>query len=117
MIELKKFNNNLTKTHLLSWKRREIENYLLSPTLFDVKNCNDAVNALYNLPNYATGDNLDNITDFRNGDFKTILRPMYNLDGIGFNEEMLDEMISHIQADEISNDIETIYNYLRDTIA
>ncbi|EPL7677008.1 AAA family ATPase [Elizabethkingia anophelis] len=114
---VKKFNNNLTKTHLLSWKRREIENYLLSPTLFDVKNCNDAVNALYNLPNYATGDNLDNITDFRNGDFKTILRPMYNLDGIGFNEEMLDEMISHIQADEISNDIETIYNYFRDTIA
>ena len=33
------------------------------------------------------------------------------------NEEMLEEMISHIQIDEISNDIELVYNYLKDTIA
>ena len=37
--------------------------------------------------------------------------------GTGFNEEMLDEIISHIPAEEISNDIELIYNYLKDTIA
>jgi ABC-type multidrug transport system ATPase subunit len=114
---IKKFNGNKTKTHLLSWKRREIENYLLSPSLFNANNCNDAINALYNLPAYDVGNNLDNITDFRNGDFKTVLRPLYNLDGTGFNEEMLDEIISHIPAEEISNDIELIYNYLKDTIA
>lgn len=114
---IKRFNGNDTKTHLLCWKRREIENYLLAPSLFDAKNCNDAVKALYNLPNYDIGNNLDNITDFRNGDFKTVLRPLYNIDGSGFNEEMLEEMISHIQIDEISNDIELVYNYLKDTIA
>ena len=69
------------------------------------------------MPNYDIGNNLDNITDFRNGDFKTVLRPLYNIDGSGFNEEMLEEMISHIQIDEISNDIELVYNYLKDTIA
>ncbi|AZI67467.1 ATP-binding protein [Kaistella daneshvariae] len=115
--DVKSFNNNQTRTHLLSWKRREIENYLLAPSLFEAKNCNDAVNSLYNLPNYDIGNNLDNITDFRNGDFKTVLRPLYNIDGSGFNEEMLEEMISHIQVDEISNDIELVYNYLKDTIA
>lgn len=114
---IKNFNGNKTKTHLLSWKRREIENYLLSPSLFNANNCNDAINALYNLPAYDVGNNLDNITDFRNGDFKTVLRPLYNMDGTGFNEEMLDEIISHIPAEEISNDIELIYNYLKDTIA
>ena len=114
---IKKFNENKTKTHLLSWKRREIENYLLSPSLFNTNNCNEAINALYNLPAYDVGNNLDNITDFRNGDFKTVLRPLYNMDGTGFNEEMLDEIISHIPAEEISNDIELIYNYLKDTIA
>lgn len=114
---IKRFNGNQTKTHLLSWKRREIENYLLSPSLFNAKNCIEAINALYNLPNYNIGENLDNITDFRNGDFKTVLRPLYNIEVTGFNEEMLDEMISHIPVDEISNDIELVYNYLRDTIA
>ncbi|MGJ1322519.1 AAA family ATPase [Sphingobacterium faecium] len=114
---VKKFNNNHTKTHLLCWKRREIENYLLSPSLFNAKNCTEAINALYNLPNYNIGENLDNITDFRNGDFKTVLRPLYNIEVTGFNEEMLEDMISHIPVDEISNDIELVYNYLRDTIA
>ena len=69
------------------------------------------------MPNYNIGDNLDNITDFRNGDFKTVLRPLYNIEVTGFNEEMLEDMISHIPVDEISNDIELVYNYLRDTIA
>lgn len=114
---IKRFNNRRTRTHLLSWKRREIENYLLSPSLFVAKDCTDAVNALYQLPNYNIGNNLDGITDFRLGDFKSVLRPLYNLDGSGFNEEMLDEMISHIPVAEISNDIELVYNYLRDTIA
>lgn len=114
---IKRFNGNQTKTHLLAWRRREIENYLLSPSLFIAKNCTDAVNALYELPNYNIGNNLDGITDFRNGDFKAVLRPLYNLDGSGFSEEMLDDMISHIPADEISKDIELVYNYLRDTIA
>lgn len=114
---IKRFNGNQTHSHLLCWKRREIENYLLSPSLFQIKNSNDAVNALYNLPNYAIGDNLDNITDFRNGDFKTILRPLYNTEAVGFNEVMLDEMISHIPSNEISQDIELMYNYLKATIS
>jgi len=114
---IKKFNGSNTRTHLLCWKRREIENYLSSPSLFIAMNCNEAINALYNLPKYEVGDNLDNITDFRNGDFKTVLRPLYNIDVSGFNEQMLDELINHIQVDEISNDIELVYNYLKETIA
>jgi ABC-type multidrug transport system ATPase subunit len=113
---IKKFNNNNTHTYLLCWKRREIENYLLSPTLLQNKNCIDQVHDLYSLPTLNVGENLDNITDIREGDFKTVLRPLYNIDGIGFSEELVDQIIALIPVSEISDDIELMYNYLRDNI-
>ncbi len=113
--EIKKFNSNQTKTHLLSWKRREIENYLLSPTLFDLKKCKSEIDSLYTFPSYEIGDNLDSITDFRIGDFKTVLRPLYN-DDSGFNEVMLEDLINLIPKEEISEDIVSVYNYLKITI-
>jgi len=113
---IKKFNNNNTLTYLLCWKRREIENYLLSPTLLQNKNCTDQVHDLYSLPTLNVGENLDNITDIREGDFKTVLRPLYNIDGIGFSEELVDQIIALIPVSEISDDIELMYNYLRDNI-
>lgn len=113
--DIKKFNSNKTRTHLLSLKRREIENYLLSPSLFEAKECKEEINKLYNFPEYDIGDNLDNITDFRNGEFKAVVKPLYN-DSNGFNEDMLDEVISIIPKEEISEDIVTIYNYLKNKI-
>lgn len=114
--ELGEFNSERTHTHLLCWKRREIENYLLSPTLLNVKNYMNNVMALYNLPILNEGQNLDNVTDIKEGDFKVILRPLYNQEGIGFDEDMLGEAISHIPGNEISEDIIILYNYLKDTI-
>ncbi len=114
--EIKKFNSNRTSTHLLSWKRREIENYFLSPTLIDRKECEAAIRNKYNMPEFTEGQNLDNISDIRNGEYKAILRPLYNEEGFGFKEEMVDDLISIIPAEEISADIEKMYNYLKGII-
>ena len=114
--EVKKFNSNRTSTHLLSWKRREIENYFLSPTLIDRRECEASIRDKYNMPDFIEGQNLDSISDIRNGEYKAILRPLYNEEGFGFKEEMVDDLISIIPAEEISADIEKMYNYLRGII-
>lgn len=114
--DIKKFNSNNTKTHLLCWKRREIENYLISPSMLSEKEKLDELKALYPLPNLNVGENLDIITDIREGDFKTVLRPLYNIDGEGFNEPLIDEIIGLMPANEISEDIEKVYNYLASKI-
>ncbi|WP_339626020.1 AAA family ATPase [uncultured Maribacter sp.] len=114
--DLKSFviNGKTTKSHLLSWKRREIENYLLSPTMLTHFNKLEELQSLFPLVNLTTGNTLDASGDIRDCDSKTILHPLYK-DG-GFDEEKLNEMIAQIPISEISNDIELMYNYLRDNI-
>ena len=74
----------------------------------------EELQSLFPLVNLTTGNTLDASGDIRDCDSKTILHPLYK-DG-GFDEEKLNEMIAQIPISEISNDIELMYNYLRDNI-
>ena len=64
--------------------------------------------------NLAFNNNFDASSDIREFDSKTIVHPLYK-EG-GFDEEKLERMINQIPASEISEDIELMYNYLRDHI-
>jgi hypothetical protein len=112
--------NKKKVAYLMSLKRREIENYLLSYTmlnnhskLIDINNSIALVNQL------AQGDSGDN-DGVRNLDVKSIIQPLYlkdNLDeistterGVDFNK--LSNLISEIPVNEISEDITNIYNFI-----
>jgi hypothetical protein len=64
--------------------------------------------------NFPNNNNLDDFTDIRELDSKTLLHPLYKEEG--FNEIKLDQLIAQIPVTEISDDIELMYNYLRDNI-
>lgn len=91
------------KTHLLCWKRLEIENYLLSKPLLQKNNC---------FPHYDYSKlwSFDWLEDIATLDCKQITHPLYK-DG-WFNEEKLDKIISKIPSEEISGDIEKMYNFI-----
>jgi len=111
---IKSFNSNNTKTHLLSWRMLEIENYLLSKTMLEEYGKFD------DLENELNGVNFDGITtfdeseDLRIYDAKDILHPLYK-DG-GFDEVKLDEIIDKIPSNEISEDIVKMYEFIKTKI-
>ncbi|WP_272149955.1 AAA family ATPase [Tenacibaculum aiptasiae] len=103
-----------TKTHLLSWKRREIENYLLCPTMLQYYNKLQDLQEKMPLVSLPANNNLDSLAGIRDLDSKTIVHPLYKSNG--FDESKLDEMILKIPIEEISEDIERMYIYLRENI-
>jgi len=109
-----KISQITTTTHLLSWKRREIENYLLSPTMLTHFNKLQELQNMFPLVNLTMNNTLDASADIRDCDSKSILHPLYK--NGGFEEEKLNEVIEYIPVSEISDDIELMYNYLRDNI-
>jgi len=91
-----------TKTHLLSWKRLEIENYLLWKELLQVNWC---------FPDYNYNTlKIDWKEDIAIFDCKYITHPIYKAEW--FDEKKLDEIISKIPAEEISEDIEKMYDFI-----
>lgn len=91
-----------TKTYLLSWKRLEIENYLLSKELLQVNWC---------FPDYNYNTlKIDWKEDIATFDCKYITHPIYKSDW--FDEKKLDEIINKIPKEEISEDIEKMYNFI-----
>ena len=113
-LEKFKVSTNFVNTHLLSWRRREIENYLLCPTMLTFYNKIQELEISLPHLNLAFNNNFDASSDIREFDSKTIVHPLYK-EG-GFDEEKLERMINQIPASEISEDIELMYNYLRDHI-
>ncbi|MDN6290829.1 MAG: hypothetical protein L0J63_11155, partial [Tetragenococcus koreensis] len=105
---------NTIKTHLLSWKRREIENYLLSTTMLTHYNRLEELQDTVPLVTLSINNTMDTSGDIRDLDSKPILHPLYK--SAGFDETKLDEIIEKIPVSEISEDIELMYNYLRDNI-
>lgn len=105
---------NSTNTYLKSWRMLEIENYLLSKTM--LANYNKLDDLIFQLPQV----NFDNLTvcdeseDLRMYDAKNILHPLYK-DG-GFDESKLDKIIDKIPANEISEDIVTMYEFIKDKV-
>lgn len=114
--------SNRQNAHLLSWKRREIENYLLSPTMLNFNDTGilETINGelprrqplLVNSPNDNNHTRILNI--------KSLMHSLYLKDGIqhiGTHEEgvdynKLENIISQIPRSEISEDIENMYNYI-----
>lgn len=108
---------------LLSWKRREIENYFLCESLLA---CHGLLDQIRNsVPpihhaSLSTGDN----AGLAELDAKAILQPLYLKDdyaNLATHEEGIDynkvkALIDEIPAQEISDDIKTMFNYLRSKI-
>lgn len=114
--EVKKFKISTisTNTHLLSWKRREIENYLISPTMLTHFNKIQELQSEFPLLSLTKNNSLDSLGDIKDFDSKQLLHPLYK--NGGFDEEKLDQIIEKIPASEISEDIELMFNYLKDNI-
>lgn len=122
-IQLKGSGNNRF-AYLMSWKRREIENYLLSFTMLSVhgklNEINHELSQAQQLQAHSPCDN-DGV---RNLDVKNKLQSLYLKDGLvnipadesGVDYNKLSEIISEIPADEISEDILNVYNFIKGKI-
>lgn len=118
---VKRFNKNKLTSHLLSWKRREIKHYLISPTALqeDVGSLNDRFDlgnktklVEGNSGDYDTDGNYNNkLAALLSESIKQIIDPYVKTD-VGFCVEKTQEFVSRIPKDEISEDIVNMYNYL-----
>ena len=114
---------NTHRAILLSWKRREIENYLLSETMLSQ---NGKINDVKNLiaPMYQESLKNGSNVGLAEIDVKSILKNLYLKDGytdLGTHEEGVDyeklkNVIAQIPAREISDDISAMFNFLRSKI-
>jgi energy-coupling factor transporter ATP-binding protein EcfA2 len=113
-------SENGKHAYLMSWRRREIENYLLSYTMLDNHGLLEAMNdRLGRINQLRTDDPADN-NQVRNLDVKKIIQPLYQKDNIseldtsarGIDFDKLKNIIDEIPASEISEDIENLYNFI-----
>lgn len=118
-IQLNGAGNN-RYAYLMSWKRREIENYLLSFTLLSQHGKIDQINAFLASANQLVeGSPCDN-NDVRNLDVKKMLQSLYlkdNLDFVPTDESGVDynkllTIIRQIPVEEISEDIKNAYDFI-----
>jgi Fe-S cluster assembly ATPase SufC len=108
----------------LSWKRREIENYLLSPTLLANHGNLDAINELLP-PAFQLNPGESNDTDnIRILNIKTHMQSLYvdaqddtPEEDKGVNYTRLQSIIDEIPPEEISEDIVTMYNFITSKIS
>ncbi|EAW7552244.1 ATP-binding protein [Campylobacter coli] len=113
--KLKKSGN--TETFLRVWKRREIENYLLSYTMLKKYNILDLINNdnLAKNDHIKEGDNLDNINSLEELDCKDIIQELYRGDK-GDDIDKMRQVIFSIPKEEISEDIVTLFNFLKSKV-
>jgi ABC-type cobalamin/Fe3+-siderophores transport system ATPase subunit len=114
LIKSIKWPNELSvQTFLLTWKRREIKNYLLSYSALSHHGVLNLVNngniaAVDHLQQNQTGDN-DSI---RKMQAKYAVDPLINTEGLGLDIGKLQTYIDLIPAEEISEDITNMYNFI-----
>ena len=110
--------------YLMSWKRREIENYLLSHTMLSVHGKLGEVNSnLAPVNQLVSGNSCDN-DHVRDLDVKTMLQPLYLKDGVttmptdesGVDYNKLSAIIGQIPENEISEDILNAYIFIKGKI-
>lgn len=114
---LKSLNDYANCFYLRVWKRREIENYLLSYTMLKKYNILDLINNdnLAKNDHIKKGDNLDNINSLKELDCKDIIQELYRGDK-GDDIDKMRQVISSIPKEEISEDIVTIFNFLKSKV-
>ncbi|MEJ1358417.1 MAG: AAA family ATPase [Candidatus Sedimenticola sp. (ex Thyasira tokunagai)] len=104
-------NNGSPQAHLLSWKRREIENYLLSYTAIHGKGLLDEVNGQLG-PNFKlSAETLLDDDQVRALDVKAIISPIIKPQDV-LCLEALQTYIDLIPPEEISEDIENMYYFI-----
>ncbi|MBL1252259.1 ATP-binding protein [Salmonella enterica subsp. enterica serovar Ceyco] len=106
-------NKYKIKIYLLAWQRREIKNYLLSYTalshhglIWQVNNGDLPANCF--LKENNSGDN----PAISRLNVKPYITKIIDSDGIGLDKSKLYPYIDLIPPNEISNDIENMYNFL-----
>ncbi|MBZ7976549.1 AAA family ATPase [Campylobacter sp. RM12637] len=118
-----KWNKNIYKqkynviSHFLAWKRREIENYLISYTMLKKYNKLHEINndSLAVLQHIKENDNCDSLTDIKELRCKDIIQSIYSNDK-GDDLNKIQEVISCIPKEEISDDIVKMFNFLKKQI-
>lgn len=115
-----KFNKNRNTAYMLSWKRREIENYLLSYSCLKKNGILESVNYLLGEAYKLRMNDLMDNEQVQNIDVKKLLQPLYISDSgkktisnpEGVDYEKLLKILSDISASEISVDIENMHNFI-----
>jgi hypothetical protein len=104
-------SGNQPNYFLLSWKRREIENYLISHSAFSHFGKLNELQAAFpnNVP--VAGNNCDGNNAVAEYRCKPLAHPFYKASG--FDETQLDQLIDQIPANEISDDITNLYTFFR----
>lgn len=106
-------SNRRVQTYLLAWRRREIENYLLSYSAlmhFGILNAinSDQLAQGFHLNDGDPGDN-DGI---RMLDIKHVVNPYIETQGVGKDLAKIEYYINKMKPEEISEDITNMYNFI-----
>ncbi|ECG6539958.1 ATP-binding protein [Salmonella enterica subsp. enterica serovar Frintrop] len=106
-------NKYKLKIYLLAWQRREIKNYLLSYTALSHHGLIGQVNN-GDLPAncFLKGNNSGDNPAISRLNVKPYITKIIDSDGIGLDKPKLYPYIDLIPPNEISNDIENMYNFL-----
>lgn len=124
--KIQKFNHNQTKAYLLSWKRREILHYMISYSMLKEYN---KLEELKNIATYINGeeyinnnfDNDSNIKTTSKANVKFIKQLMSkengDVDADNWTDyDKLKQIIDKIPASEISEDIKTMYEFIKSKV-
>ncbi len=99
--------------HFLTWKRREIKNYLLSYTALSHHNVLAQINnADIAQRNHLQPNNPGDNDDIRRLNAKDVIDPLINTGGVGLDIAKLNSYIDLIPPTEISEDIANMYNFI-----
>lgn len=106
-------NKNKIKIYLLAWQRREIKNYLLSYTALSYHGLIEQVNNA-DLPEncFLKENNPGDNPAIGRLNVKPYITKLIDSDGIGLDKSKLYPYIELIPPNEISDDIENMYNFL-----
>jgi len=113
--EIKQDLRGVCQKHLLSWKRREIENYLLSKTMLSHYGIDSLIEDKLPRSQNLIANNQNNTNCIEDLEVKDAIQSLYCNEN-GTNYEKLHEVISFIPMNEISDDIIKMYNFLKDKV-
>lgn len=106
------------KPYLLSWRRKQIENYLLSKTMLEEKGILQSINDELPVRGHLQENNAMDIESIQNVEIKNKIKVLYSNigDTYGICYDTLKETISLIPSDEISEDIVSMYEFIKNKV-
>ena len=106
------------KPHLLSWRRKQIENYLLSKTMLEAKGILQSINDELPVSGHLKENNEMDIDSIQNVEIKDKIKALYSNigDTYGICYDTLKETILLIPAAEISEDIVKMYEFIKNKV-